>query len=173
MSYRISGDILYGEYWFIYGILCMCQRTVRVLQMGLQWGKRVESEQRWVERTEWFNEEIREANLRRPWKSLDCISQKMKATDNLEHLGRLILEEKRISSIPHSPSLAQSFALPMLPGHRRGEGTIVHGGSSGKADQTQIHQGKVVVVVPWLILLWTLPLLRNPHSIVSKHSTDL
>lgn len=48
----------------------------------------------------------------------------MEGADSLEHLGNLALDEKGIfSHIPHSPYWAQSFALSMLPGHRRDQGT--------------------------------------------------
>ena len=42
----------------------------------------------------------------------------------------------------------------------------------GKQTKTRSSKG-TGVVVPWLVLLWTLPLLGNPPSKDSKYSTEL
>ena len=82
-------------------------------------------------------------------------------SEGLEFGGQPALEEKSIS-----PSLAQSHALSMLPGHRADQGTKVVDLDSWQTDHSQVQQEDRA-------LLWTLPLPGNPASKDSKQPTDL
>lgn len=97
----------------------------------------------------------------------------MGATDSVEHLGQLALEEKGTSGhVPDSPSLSQSLSYQS---YRVTEGTREQMWMTRirrKHTKPRSTKGSGGGEVLWLILLWTLPGLWSPSVIANVPLTS-